>query len=166
MLVDSASVDFVAWLSANGAELGAELVDQGGGRRGLVATADIEADAVVAAVPSAICIGLSDPAEAVDRDVVEAGVNLLNWYLGEAGADKAAFFAPYFATLPRCDDAARYTPTPDAWTEAELASTEWAPLVEVATKRRLRVAELASLSKEEPRPHTVLCKSRETIHEG
>ena len=52
-------------------------------------------------------------------------------------------WAPYLDTLPTEADSSAWSPTPDFFDDAELAATEWPPLVEAATARRERVAALA-----------------------
>ena len=53
-------------------------------------------------------------------------------------------WAPYLDTLPTEADSSAWSPTPDFFDDAELAATEWPPLVEAATARRARVAALAA----------------------
>ena len=111
------------------------------GFRGLYATKPYKKGDIICKIPSDCALALADPSVAAEQEmsVVDAAVNFLQWYAQNPGARE--MWSSYLDTLPT--RLANFDPTPDFWSDEEIAMLEFPMIVKQAKERKEQLAELA-----------------------
>mmetsp|Transcript_2274 Transcript_2274/g.3627 ORF Transcript_2274/g.3627 Transcript_2274/m.3627 type:complete len:402 (-) Transcript_2274:1254-2459(-) len=123
------------------AEAGTEIGYDENGFRGLYAMKAFKKGDIICKIPSDCALALADPSVAATEEVseVDGAVNYLQWYAMNPQARQ--MWSPYIDTLPTRE--ANFDPTPDFYTDEEIAQLEFPMIVKKALERKEQIAELA-----------------------
>ena len=124
-----------------GGDAGTEIGYDENGFRGLYATKAFKKGDIICKIPSDCALALADPSVAAENEmsVVDGAVNYLQWYAMNPQA--RAMWSPYIDTLPTRE--ANFDPTPDFYSDEEIAQLEFPMIVKQALERKEQLAEAA-----------------------
>ena len=122
-------------------EADTEIGYDGNGFRGLYAKKSFKKGEIICKIPSDCALALADPSVAAEGEmsVVDGAVNFLQWYAMNPQARE--MWSPYLDTLPT--RTANFDPTPDFYSDEEIAQLEFPMIVKQAKERKEQLAEMA-----------------------
>lgn len=123
------------------AEAGTEIGYDENGFRGLYATKSFKKGDIICKIPSDCALALADPSVVTETEmtVADGAVNYLQWYAMNPQA--RAMWSPYIDTLPTRE--ANFDPTPDFYSDEEIAQLEFPMIVKQALERKEQLAEVS-----------------------
>ena len=124
-----------------GDEAGTEIGYDANGFRGLYATKSFKKGDIICKIPSDCALALADPSVVAETEmsVADGAVNYLQWYAMNPQAKE--MWSPYIDTLPTRE--ANFDPTPDFYSDEEIAQLEFPMIAKQALERKEQLAEVS-----------------------